>query len=408
MVVTKRLANGLTVLVEEIPHLQSAAFTLLIPGGLIADQAATVGGSLVLAELISRGAGSLNSRQLSDAFESLGVRHAESASQTHFVLQGSLVADRLLPALELVTAMVVEPHLEQCEIGSIQSLLLQDLNSLHDNPARRVMVELDSRYYPEPFCRPALGAAAGIKAVSRQSMVNDWQRLFRPSGSILSIAGRVEADKTIELVERCFEKWHGESVPLVPFGSLPAHSYYPLDFDSAQLQIALAYPSAKFADQDYYVAKVVNAVLSGGMFGRLFIEVREKRGLCYAVYSRQLATSEYGTSVVYAGTTPERAQQTLDIVLDVLRSVRGSVTEEEQQRAKTTLKSAIVIGEESSAARANSNASDWWYLKQVRSLDQIISSIDQVNSHQIDQHLERYQPEAFTLVTLGTHRLEVK
>ncbi len=407
MIVQERLSNGLMVLVEEIPHLQSAAYTMLVPGGIIADRSSNVGSSLVLAELTSRGAGQFNSRQLSDAFESLGVRHASSAGQSHYVYQGTLMADRVPEALKLLAAMILQPHLAAEEIDNIKSMLFQDMDALHDNPARRVMVELDKNYYPEPYCRPFVGTKEGIDSVDRELLLEEWQRIFQPDGTILSIAGNVQAVDVIEAVKQCFGGWHGVALKPEPLGPSPVQSYHHIQFDSAQLQIALACPSAKFGDPDYYVAKVTNGLLSGGMFGRLFIEVREKRGLCYAVYSRQVANAIYGSSVFYAGTTPERSQETLDLLLEVISSVKGTVTDEEVDRAKTNLKSALIIGEESTAARANSNVSDWWNLKRVRSLQEVLDGVSGVTLGEIDKHVELYAPRTYTLVTLGNRELKV-
>lgn len=407
MITKERLNNGLVVLVEEIPHLQSAAYSLLIPGGMVADCPSQQGASLLLAELTCRGAGQYDSRQLSDALESLGVRQSVSVSQLHYVYQGTLMAEQLNFLLDLLAVMVLQPHLAAEEIDNIRSILFQDIDVLHDNPARRVMVELDSMYYPEPYNRPYVGTKEGMNSVTRDMLAEQWQRIYRADGSVLSIAGNIKAVDVIKEVKRCFSSWQGVASQPQPLGDFPEKRYQHIQSDSAQLQIALAYPSAKVGDQDYYVAKVANGVLSGGMFGRLFTEVREKRGLCYAVYSRHVANALYGTSQAYAGTTADRAQDTLDTLLTVLSSLAGTVEAQEIARSKTNLKSSLIIGEESAASRAASNASDWVNLKRVRSLEEVLDCIAAVSAEEIDRYMKCYAPKDFSLVTLGNRCLQV-
>lgn len=407
MLLIEKLANGLTVLAEEIPHLESAAYDLLIPGGILCDQNGREGTSLILAELTGRGAGNLDSKALSDAFDDAGIRHGEGAAHDRFAYRGVALAEKLPLALSLVSQMILDPALPDDEIESIRSLLLQDIVALDDSPSRKAMMELGLRYYPQPYSRSSLGTAEGIKATDLAHLRSEWERLFRPSGAILSVAGKIDVRQVLADATRLFGEWRGNSVTLPPFGALPPHQAYHVHSDSAQLQIALAYPSAKFNEPLYYPAKIANGLLSGGMFGRLFIEVREKRGLCYSVFCRHSATQDYGTVVVYAGTTPERAHETLEVMVRELRNVRGTITADEFARAKANLKASLVISEESAGARASSNCADYWILGRVRELAEIISEIDKVSIAQVDEYFDRFPASSFTLLTLGAKKLEL-
>ena len=402
------LANGLTVIVEEMPQFESAAYALYIPGGVLCDDVRAIGCSLILAEMSGRGAQGYDSRQLSDAFDCLGIRHSESAGHDLFAYRGSLLAEHLDRGGELVALMVQKPSLPASELEPIRSVLLQDLSALDDNPASKAMTELAQRYYPDPYGRCALGTVGGLAEVTIESARAQWNLKYRPSGSVLSVAGNVESSKVAELARERFGAWQGRACERPPFGSTGLGACHHLSSDSAQLQIVMAYPSAPFGDPHYYTAKVAASVLSGGMFGRLFIEVREKRGLCYSVNARHSAAAEFGTVTVYAGTTPERAEETLEVLLRELAALRGTVREEELSRAKIDILSALVIGEESASARAASNAGDWWVAKRVRSLDEIKSEINKVSGADIDAYLERFPADRFSLLTLGARELKVK
>jgi predicted Zn-dependent peptidase len=143
------------------------------------------------------------------------------------------------------------------------------------------------------------------------------------------------------------------------------------------------------------------------MFGRLFVELREKRGLCYSVYARHGATNLYGTMTAYVGTTPERAQESMDVLLSEFSRLKGSITQEELDRSRTNIKASIIMGEESPGARAASNATDWWLLKRVRSLKEIHEAIDRVRLDTLNQYLERYPFTPCSILTLGRTSLKV-
>ncbi|MBX7143178.1 MAG: insulinase family protein, partial [Oligoflexia bacterium] len=122
--VITELKNGLTLIVEEIPHVASAAYHLLIPGGITTDRAESQGACLLLAEMLSRGAGGLDSRQLSESFDSIGAHHGESASQEVFVLRGNLLASNLKECLRLVSLIVCHPAIPEGETDNVRRLFL--------------------------------------------------------------------------------------------------------------------------------------------------------------------------------------------------------------------------------------------------------------------------------------------
>ena len=149
------------------------------------------------------------------------------------------------------------------------------------------------------------------------------------------------------------------------------------------------------------------AVLSGGMSGRLFTEVREKRGLCYHVSASHHVLKSRGTVICYAGTTSERAQQTLEVTLAELKRLAEGISQAELDRAKIGLKANLIMQGESTAARSASAAGDFYHLGRVRSLDEISAAIDAVSVSEVLKHLREFPAANFTILTLGNKQLEV-
>jgi predicted Zn-dependent peptidase len=148
-------------------------------------------------------------------------------------------------------------------------------------------------------------------------------------------------------------------------------------------------------------------ILSGGMSSRLFTHVREERGLCYAVWASYATFRDRGSVLAYAGTTTERAQETLDVTVRELKRLVDGIEADEVDRVKAGLKSSLIMQEESTGARAASIASDWYYLNRVRTFDEIQSAIDGLTPDTIIGHLKRYPAKDFTMVTLGRDPLKI-
>ena len=167
-------------------------------------------------------------------------------------------------------------------------------------------------------------------------------------------------------------------------------------------------PTVKPTDEDYYNARVAVSVLSGGMSARLFTEVREKRGLCYAIGARYHGLKEAAGIMCYAGTTPDKAQETLDVVIVEFGRLGEGISVEEIERAKVGLKSSLILQSESSSSRAGGIGSDYYMLGRVRSLDEIKQRIEETSVDSVLGFLRKSRFEDYTVVTIGPKEVRVK
>lgn len=398
--------NGLTLLLERMTHVRSAALYFLVPAGCIYDPPEHLGVASVLADLITRGAGSRDSRELTLALDNLGLDRDESVGGIHVRFWGATLARNLPRALDIYADVLRRPHLPEEDMDAVRALALQDLQGLEDEPRQKVLIELRKRHYPPPLGQDRRGTEAGIESLTNEVVRSHYQKLFRPQGTILSVAGNIEWQPLLDQVGRLFGDWQGGSEPALTLGTVPGrHEHLPKD--TTQTQIGIAYPSVPIGHPDYYAAQGAVHVLSGGMSSRLFTEVREKRGLCYSVWASYSTFKDRGSVLCYAGSTNERAQETLDVTLGELTRLQYGVEAEEVQRVQAGLKSSLIMQQESTNARAGALASDWYFLGRVRSFDEIQSSIDTLTPHSIIGHLERHPPGEFTIVTLGPQALKL-
>jgi predicted Zn-dependent peptidase len=354
----------------------------------------------VLADLITRGAGPRDSRELTLALDNLGLDRSESVGTMHARFWGATVARNLPAALELYADVLRRPRLPEEEMDAVKALALQDIRGLEDEPRSKVMVELRKHNYPAPLSNDHRGTVEGIEALTAADVRRHHARFFRPRGTLLSVAGNVEWESLRSQVGELFGDWEGDAEAPLTYGPAPARRGH-IAKDLEQTQVGVAYPSVPIGAPDYYAALGAVNVLSGGMSARLFTEIREKRGLCYAVFASYQTLQDRASVICYAGTTNERAQETLDLLLHELRRLPDGVEPEEVERIRAGLKSSLIMQQESTSARALSLASDWYYLGRVRSFDEIQQAINGLTPQGITAHLGRCPPRDFAIVTLG-------
>jgi predicted Zn-dependent peptidase len=399
--------NGLTLLAERMEHVRSAALNFLVPAGCVYDPPRHRGIASVLSDLVTRGAGPRDSRALSLALDNLGLDRDESVGSLHTRFWGATLARNLPAALALYADILRRPHLPEEEIPAVQALALQDLSSLEDEPRQKVLIELRRRHYPMPLGQDRRGTREGIENLNGAIIRRHYERLFQPQGTILSVAGNIEWNPLLNQVGELFGDWPTGTPPAIKLKK-PASPKAHIPKETTQTQIGIAYPSVPFGHPEYYAAQGAVNVLSGGMSSRLFTEVREKRGLCYAVWASYQTFKDRGSVLCYAGTTNERAQETLEVTLGELERLVEGIEPEEVERVQAGLKSSLIMQEESTAARAGSLASDWYYLGRVRSFDEIQAAINGLTPETIVAHLRRHPPRDFTIVTLGPKPLRLR
>ena len=146
-------------------------------------------------------------------------------------------------------------------------------------------------------------------------------------------------------------------------------------------------------------------VLSGGMSSRLFTEVREKRGLCYSVYATLSTLRDQGAVLCYAGTTNERAQETLDVLLAELARIADGIEPAELQRAQALAKSSLVMQQESSSSRARSLTRDWYHLGRATTVDEVQTAIERLTTEDVLSYLRAHPPTPCSIVTIGPQAL---
>ncbi len=401
-----RLANGMVLLAEIMDWVESASFTIALPAGCSRDPDHQRGLANFTSEMVQRGCGDLDSREFLEQLEGLGADHSSSATAAHTSYSAAMLAENLIPTIALHAPLVRQPLLPPDQLEDARSVCLLEIQSLEDDLAQRTVQELKSRTYPRPYGLPSSGSPAGINAVQLEDVCQFVADHYVPNGAVLSVAGNIDYGEVVDHVERLFGDWQPRERPKLQ-AQPPLIGHHHIHHDSNQTHIAIAYASVPYRHVEYFQARGAVGVLSDGMSSRLFTEVREKRGLCYTVYAAYNSLRDEGRVISYAGTSTERAQQTLDVMLAELLRLADGIDESELRRLKARVRSALIMQQEVTSARAGSMAADWYHLDRVRSLDEVNAIIDGLTCQTINQFLKENPPSHFQVVTLGEQPLEV-
>ena len=404
-VLSHKLANGLTLIGQPMPWLESAAFSIHLPAGCQYDPLDKLGLANFTCEMVQRGCGDLDSREFIETLESLGVDYSSGCSVYHTRFGGAMKKQELLPALRVFSDVVQSPQLPESQLDDGRMVCFQELRSIDDDLAQRTMIELRQRHYGDPLGRIAEGSQSGLENIGIEDIQRFVDQIYRPNEMILAVAGNFDFDELCRHVESLFGAWGSVDVP-TPELLAPSHGVHHFDYDSNQTHIALAFEGLPYSNEDYYQHRAAIGVLSDGMSSRLFYEVREKRGLCYTVFASCHSVKEKGAVICYSGTSADRAQETLDVLVEQVLELYNGVTEDELDRLKVQIRSSLIMQQESSRSRANSIAGDWFHLGRVRSLDEVNESINSLTVESINQFLTQHRPSNFDLVTLGPKPLE--
>jgi predicted Zn-dependent peptidase len=400
------LDNGLQLVIEPMPWLPTVSVNLLLPLGSVGDPAGREGSAAVLYDWLQRGAAELDSRALTDRFDALGIRRGGVAARQTTTVQLSMLAEVLPEALTLLADGVRRPRLDDDEFEPARALVQQELASLADQPTQLLFEGLASHFFASAHGRSAYGTEAGLAALTADHVRADANARLVPGGAVVAVAGGVDPDRVVAQVEDRFGDWRG-SPEIDEAPRLRRAARHHVEADSAQVQIGLAYRSEAPTSPDWYRQSLALAVLSGGTGSRLYTEVRERRGLVYSVSAAARGLRDFGYTVGYAGTTPERSAETLDVMLAEIGRMRDGVEADELERARIGLLSSLVMQGESSAARAGALAHDSYLRGAPRSLSEIKRAVSEPDVVAVNRFLAGATDPDPTVVTLGPSGVEV-
>lgn len=398
--------NGLTLLAESMPWLQSAAFSIVIPAGVQREVEANRGVANLLCDWVQRGCGDFDSRQYVEALDNLGVARGGGVSSSHMSFGGALLAENLEATFSIYGDLIQRPHFLADEFEDAKQVCFQELRALEDDLHQQAMLSLRRQMYPDPWGWHPTGTLATVESLTQEAAKEYFETWIRPDEAIISVAGNFDWNRLKDTIQKLFGGWKSRPGQKSYLGStLPEYVHVP--FESSQTHVGLGFAGVPISDPDFYQARAAIGIMSDGMSSRLFSEVREKRGLCYTVYASCNSLKTQGAVLSYAGTSTERAQETLDVMIQEFNELPKGVRQDELTRLKARFKSGIIMQQESSSSRASALAADWYHLGRIRTMEELETILDGISVDTINAYLKKNPPKNYRVTTIGAKRLEV-
>jgi predicted Zn-dependent peptidase len=398
------LDNGLVILGQPMPWLRTAAFSLALPAGVQAEPIDRGGLAGLMCEMVQRGAGPYSSRDVVELQDNLGLDHSAGVSSSLASYGATMPADALTDAISLYAEIIRNPHLPEDQLEDALQVSIQELRAVEDEPTQQVMIRLKQLQYGDLSGRPSCGTLAGIESTTIEDVRRFFESRYRPHGAILAIAGNFDWNVVLAQAMRLFSDWEGgPGVNQTLDQGRPGYEH--LSQDSSQTHIGFSFDAAPFRDKNFYLLRAGIGILSDGMSSRLFDRVREQRGLCYTISASTHSLLDRGAVFGYAGTTPERAQETLDVALREIQALPEGIEAAELDRWKVRVQSSLIMEQESSSSAVASMLSDWYHRNRVVTAKEIEAIIEALTADQVIDYWRSNPPKDFRVVTLGPQPL---
>lgn len=353
------LSNGMTVLAVENPAADIVAARVFVRVGSRYEERSQAGLSHLLAAVLVKGTDRLSAQEIAEQVESVGASLGTDATSDYCLLSLKTVSGDFADILRLAAELLRSPSFPEFEVELERRLTLQGIRSMQEQPFSIAQRQLQQAMYGDhPYSLSSAGTEETVAQLTRSDLQHYHQTHFRPDNVVISIAGRIPPDEAIGLVDQIFGDWqpprNQDGILPLPIVGLPEVTTQPQHFvtpqDTQQAIVMLGYFGASVHSQDYAALKLLSTYLGNGLSSRLFVELREKRGLAYEVsayYPTRLDISQF---VVYMGTAPENvltAVEGLRQEVDRLRTTPLSV--EELQTAKNKLLGQYALGKQTNA-----------------------------------------------------------
>jgi len=351
-----KLGNGMVVLAVDNPAADIVAARLFIRAGSRYEPLSQAGLSHLWAAVLTKGTERLSSQEIAERVESVGASLGADSAADYCLLSLKTVSTDFAEMLELAAELLRSPSFPEAEVELERRLALQGIRSMQEQPFAVANNQLrQAMYQAHPYALPGLGTEASVSQLDRTVLQQYHQTYLRPDNIVVSIAGRIAPDQAIALIDHYFGDWqppeaNGQPLPL-PVLDLPIVTPNPKPAvtvrSTQQAIVMLGYLTGSVHHADHMALKLLNTYLGNGLSSRLFVELREKRGLAYEVsafYPTRVETSHF---VTYMGTAPENAAVAQEgLRHEVDRLAQTVLTPEELQAAKNKLLGQYALGKQ--------------------------------------------------------------
>ena len=402
------LPNGLTVLSEEVPGARSVAFGAWIRAATLHERPEEMGVSHLLEHMVFKGTRTRSAQQIALSLESLGGSLDAYTEREHTSYQARVLDEHLPEAAAVIGDLIFEPALRLDDLALERKVILEEISMVEDTPDDIIFdVHNQSVWGDHPHGYAILGTRDTVRALEVRHIEALHERAYHPGRLVVAASGRVAHDQLLEVLERTgwLSRPRGDMTPFAvdPAEAAGAHVEHVERPDIGQTHVVLGGQGMAHGDPRRFAFALLDMLLGGGMSSRLFQRVREELGLAYSIYTFSNAFADTGTHGVYLASTPDSAQEAVDVVREVLREVAATgLSDEELEAGKRQLRGQMVLSMEGISSRMYRAAATALYGEPFRSVDELMRLVDAITGEQVrDVASSYFNPDRHVLVSLG-------
>jgi predicted Zn-dependent peptidase len=388
------LPNGLRLVTEQMPHVRSVSLGVWLTRGSRHEPEAHAGIAHFVEHMLFKGTATRSAEDIAQQIDSIGGQLDAFTSKEYAGYYIKVLDEHLPQALEVLTDLVIRPALAADEVEREKKVVLEEIKMVEDTPDDLVHELFAERFWQgHALGRPILGTASSVSALDAASLRRYFDEAYVTRNFIVSAVGRIEHEAVCGLIERAFADARVDGPPIEEGAPATRSDVLIREKDLEQSHVCFGAPGLPQNHAQRYPGYVLNTVLGGSMSSRLFQNVREKRGLAYAVFSGLSAYRDAGALTVYAGCANEAVGELVDVVVEELRRLRREpLGAGELRRAKDHLKGSLMLGLESTSSRMTHLARQEIYEDRTDTLDEMLAGVERVT-------IEDVQRLAATLLT---------
>lgn len=399
------LDNGIRVVTETMTHVRSVSVGVWITSGSRGESSEENGLSHFIEHMLFKGTRRRSAEDISRTVDSMGG-HLDAFTTKEMVCYNTKVIDEQLPAaFDVLGDMVRNPLFRPEDIERERGVILEEMKMEEDNPDYLIHEIFTSNFWRDhPLGRPIIGRKDSVGAFDREGIRRYYSRIYTPANMLITAAGNLRHEQLVDLARQNFDSMkpkrltRADKAPKTYPGIILRNKK-----SLEQVHVCLGVPAYPIPHERRFGAYVLNTVLGGGMSSRLFQNIREQRGLAYAVFSEVGPYRDTGCLTVYAGTSVNSVHEVLRLILAEFRDLKENhVTVEELQRAKDHLKGSLMLGLESTSSRMSNLARQQIYFDRFFDMDELLASIDAVTAEEVRSIAnEFFRSEKIILSILG-------
>lgn len=376
------LDNGLRIVTSTMPHTLSVCVGIFIGTGSRYEKAEEAGISHFIEHICFKGTQRRPaSLEISGAIEGVGGILNGGTDKELTVYWCKVARSHFLLAVDVLADMLSNSKFDPEDIEKERQVITEEINMGLDSPQHRVDMLIDELIWSnQPLGRDVIGTKATVAALTRQNMLDYLAQQYLANNVVVSIAGDITHKEVVDSLRDAFSSWHRG----VPKAYYPAETeqYQPKirveHRDTEQVHLCLALPGLSLNHSDRFTLDLLSVILGEGMSSRLFLEIRERRGLAYAIHSFVDHFLDTGALTVYAGIEPERLSVTIEAILGELNRLKDEIPKSELSKAKELCKGRLLLRMEDTHNMTGWLGGQELLMGNILSVDQVVSIIDSI------------------------------